>query len=160
MWFDACMVFNAVRCYAVHCYALLCSAAITRGITRVGGCAASSDTNGRYSNTHLTPTLATAATFFLLQPLNCWIECLSLWSEGHEGEVKPPLSWQCVPPPGRASLVPPPRTCCCCCCMTHNPQTASGRYRVGAAKVHGCTWYMLQGCSTDQSSRLKQHPAP
>ena len=30
------------------CYALLCSAAITRGITRVGGSAASSDINGRY----------------------------------------------------------------------------------------------------------------
>ena len=57
MWCSA-MLFNVMSCYSmpcysmpcysIPCYALLCSAAITRGITRVGGSAASSDINGRY----------------------------------------------------------------------------------------------------------------
>ena len=56
---------HVIQCSSVCWWAFLCSAAITLGITRVGGSAASSDTNGRYSP-HLQPTLATAATFFLL----------------------------------------------------------------------------------------------
>ena len=47
MWCKT-ILFNVMSCYSMPCYALLCSAAITRGITRVGASAASSDINGRY----------------------------------------------------------------------------------------------------------------
>ena len=55
---------HVIQCKSIHlCYTmqfhahLLCSAVITLGITSVGACAASSDTNGRYSATSPTQLL-------------------------------------------------------------------------------------------------------